>query len=247
METILEVLKKMEKATTREIAARMKIDASDAPAMLRDHEERDEVSQLNGIWKLTGRAAKSAPAVPKKTKPPVITPEPKPASKINEAVLVKLLHEHGAMTSEQLAKLADTTVRTVASTLAMPVNKGRIVREKIGNAFHFNVVSKTALGASPLPEGASKPAIAVTETQKTVPDPEKTVPDTAKTETPVPQSATAFVDSIPQLVATANQPAALTPKLIAGEIRKTKSRLVQLEKLRVSLRAQVRLQRSLGL
>ncbi|AYN29977.1 DUF1627 domain-containing protein [Buttiauxella sp. 3AFRM03] len=233
METILEVLKKMEKATAREMAARMKIDAPDALAMLRDHEDRGEVNQVNGYWQLTGRASKKpANAVPKKTKPP--------ASKINEAVLVKLLHEHGAMTSEQLAKLADTTVRTVASTLAMPVNKGRIVREKRGNVFHFNVVSKTALGASKLPESASKPAIPVTETPKTASIPEKT-------ETPAPQSSTAFVDTIPQLVSTNGQPAALTPKIIAGEIRKTKSRLVQLEKLRVTVRTQTRLQRSLGL
>ncbi len=257
METALEALKAMSKATAREIAARMKIDAPDALAMLRDHEDRGEVSQVNGYWQLTGRASKkpaTASPAPKKTKPPVTTPgktlsgaaatvpdsHVKPASKINEAVLVKLLHEHGAMTSEQLAKLADTSVRAVASTLAMPVNKGRIVREKRGNVFHFNVVSKTALGASKLPESASKPEVTVTETQKTA-------PGTAKTATPAPQDATAFVDTIPQLVATVNQPTALTPKLIAGEIRKTKSRLMQLEKLRVTVRAQTRLQRSLGL
>lgn len=53
MDTILDVLKAMEKATAREIAARMKIEPAAVIGMLREHEERNEVIQVNGYWKVS--------------------------------------------------------------------------------------------------------------------------------------------------------------------------------------------------
>lgn len=223
METVLDALKAMGKATAREISARMKIDVKEILEMLREHEELDQVALVNGWWQLT--------AV-KKTQPkPKAAPIAPPVNKINESILAALLVEHGALTSEQLARLAGTTVRAVASALAMPVNKGRVVREKRGNAFHF------ALPVTAATLAAAKDAEVIQEAKPAAPAP-----------VPAPQSAAAFLDTIPQM---AKRPAAEmacpTPKAIASEIRRTKSRLNQLEELRVTVRTLTRQQRALGM
>lgn len=55
METVIDALKVMGKATAREIAAKMKIDVSDAIQMLRDHEDRGEVELMNGHWSVSSK------------------------------------------------------------------------------------------------------------------------------------------------------------------------------------------------
>jgi hypothetical protein len=237
METILEALKAMGKATAREISARMKIDVKEILVMLREHEELNQIELVNGWWQLTDTGTKTPvkPAVPavrilnRKERPasPVVAA---PARKINESVLAELLTHHGELTTEQMAKLAGTTVRAVASTLAMPVNKGRVVREKRGNVFHFALPKNTmATTVAPEVETASKDIIPA-------------VP------APIAQSDAAFLDAIPMMAKRqATEMACPTPKAIATEIRRMKSRLTQLEKLRTTVRQLARQQRALGL
>lgn len=236
METVLEALKAMGKATAREISARMKIDVREILCMLREHEELEQIELANGWWQLKATGAKTPrvkPAVPavkveSRKERPASPALAAPARKINEAVLAELLTQHGELTTEQMAKLAGTTVRAVASTLAMPVNKGRVVREKRGNVFHF-ALAKPAL---------AEPELAV------VAVPAVTQP--AELES-APQSDDAFLDTIPQMAK--RQAAGIvcpTPKSIAAEIRRTKSRLNQLEELRVTVRQLARQQRALG-
>lgn len=234
METVLEALKLMGKATAREISARMKIDVREILGILREHEELEQIELVNGWWQLTGSGAKTPrvkPAVPAvkvaNRKEGPVSPAA-PARKINESVLAELMTQHGELTTEQMAKLAGTTVRAVASTLAMPVNKGRVVREKRGNVFHFTL-AKPSL-AEPEPAVASMPNI-----------------NQPAVEESVPQSDAAFLDAIPQMAK--RQAAGMvcpTPKSIAAEIRRTKSRLNQLEELRVTVRQLARQQRALG-
>lgn len=219
METILEALKAMGKATAREIAARMRIDTPDVLVMLRELEELDQITHLNGWWQLAEAAPK-----PAATRTPIAPP----VNKVNETILTALLKRHGAQTSEQLAKLAGTTPRVVASTLAMSVNKGRIVREKRGNAFHFNLPGESTIQ----PEETTQPE-------------EDLILDTPPVTTST--SAASFLDTIPQLVPTGSHPVVLTPQIIATEIRRTKSRLTQLQKLRITVRALARQQRALGM
>lgn len=62
------------------------------------------------------------------------------------------------------------------------------------------------------------------------------------------QSAEAFLHSIPQLVGKpAETRVCPTPKTIAAEIRRTKTRLAHLESLRITVRTLARQQRLLGL
>lgn len=237
METVLEALKAMGKATAREISAHMKIDVKEILGMLREHEELGQIELVNGWWQLTGLSAKTPrakPVVPavkvlnrkELPAPPAVAT---PARKINESVLAELLTQHGELTTEQMAKLAGTTVRAVASTLAMPVNKGRVVREKRGNVFHFALPQSTE-------------ATVVSEVEAATQDVEPAVP------APAAQSDAAFLDAIPMMAKRqTTEMACPTPKAIATEIRRTKSRLTQLEKLRTTVRQLARQQRALGL
>lgn len=234
MENVLQALKAMGKATAREISAHMKIDVKEILSMLREHEELEQIELVNGWWQLTDTGVKTPrvkPAVPAvkvaNRKEGPVSPAA-PARKINESVLAELMTQHGELTTEQMAKLAGTTVRAVASTLAMPVNRGRVVREKRGNVFHFTL-AKPAL-AEPEPAVTSMPEIKQPAVQESV-----------------PQSDAAFLDAIPQMAK--RQVAGMvcpTPKSIAAEIRRTKSRLNQLEELRITVRQLARQQRALG-
>lgn len=210
METILDALKAMGKATAREVAARMKIETLEALTMLREYEDIGQVAQVNGSWQLASPSTEKN--IPVKPEPIQQVAGPK---KLNESMLVDLMVKHGALSSEQMAKALGSTVRAVASTLAMPVNKGRIVREKRGNVFYFS------------------PATACKNNNSTL--------------TPEAQSTAAFVETIPQMLLEHRKPVELTPKFVAGEIRKTKNRLTHLENLRVTVRTLARQKRLLGL
>ncbi|EEG5587139.1 hypothetical protein GZB59_003677 [Salmonella enterica] len=54
MESVLDALKAMEKATAREIAARLDIEPRDALNMLNEQQEIGTVTFLNGYWSLSG-------------------------------------------------------------------------------------------------------------------------------------------------------------------------------------------------
>ena len=122
MDTILDVLKAMEKATAREIAARMKIEPAAVIGMLREHEERNEVIQVNGYWKVSTGEVKSQPkAISSFSKAPV---------SVSVSDVIALLAEHGPQTSLELATLAGIESKRVAPMLTHHMTKGRIIREK---------------------------------------------------------------------------------------------------------------------
>lgn len=98
METILGVLKAMEKATAREIAARMKIEPAAVIGMLREHEERNEVIQVNGYWKVATGEVKSQPTAASSVS--------KTPASVSVSDVIALLAEHGPQTSELVRELA---------------------------------------------------------------------------------------------------------------------------------------------
>ncbi|EDX0371737.1 hypothetical protein GTL21_002382 [Salmonella enterica] len=71
METVIDALKAMGKATAREIAARLKIEPVEALTMLREQEESGAVTFINGYWDI---ATDDAP-VPKFITAPAVTPK----------------------------------------------------------------------------------------------------------------------------------------------------------------------------
>lgn len=141
MITITDILTKTGKATAREIAAIMKIDARDVLTLLREHEQDGLATCLNGHWQLARTEAETDNAATARTEQEhtantAVKPE---ESKGGAEALLQLLTEHGAMTTEELAKMAGVTSRKVASTLAMPTSKGRVLRLKQGGKLRYSL------------------------------------------------------------------------------------------------------------
>ncbi|MCO5781603.1 DUF1627 domain-containing protein [Citrobacter meridianamericanus] len=207
METILDVLKAMEKATAREIAARMKIEPAAVIGMLREHEERNEVAQSNGYWKVaTGEV---------KPQPEVISSVSKVPASVSVSDVIALLAEHGPQTSLELATLAGIESKRVAPMLTHHMTKGRIIREKVGSKFVYSV-----------------PATASVKNKSSA-------PRGPKTSTPsVPEkSVTEIVEEIPAFVSRPDDLLIPTVRGISSEIRRTKAKLANLEKLREAVRS----------
>ncbi|MBJ9203958.1 DUF1627 domain-containing protein [Citrobacter sp. FDAARGOS_156] len=207
METILDVLKAMEKATAREIAARMKIEPAAVIGMLREHEERNEVVQANGYWKVATGEVKSQPkAISSFSKAPV---------SVSVSDVIALLAEHGPQTSLELATLAGIESKRVAPMLTHHMTKGRIIREKVGGKFVYSV-----------------PATASVKNKNSAPrEPETSTPLVPE------KSVTEIVEEIPAFVSRPDDLLIPTVRGISSEIRRTKAKLANLEKLREAVRS----------
>jgi len=207
METILDVLKAMEKATAREIAARMKIEPAAVIGMLREHEERNEVVQANGYWKVATGEIKSQPtAASSVSKAPV---------SVSGSDGIALLAEHGPQTSLELATLAGIESKRVAPMLTHHMKKGRIIREKVGSKFVYSLP-----GAAPVKNKSSAPQ-----------EPEASTPAVPE------KSVSEIVEEIPAFVSRPDDLLIPTVRGISSEIRRTKAKLANLEKLREAVRS----------
>ncbi|MBL5920641.1 DUF1627 domain-containing protein [Lelliottia amnigena] len=202
MENILDVLKAMKKATARDIAARMKIEPAAALDMLREHEDRFEVAQANGYWWFT--QAGDVPAKPEKGQ------KAAPPVRITAFELKGMLVEKGPMPADQLAKITGATAKGVATMLTNLVTKGEVSREKVGNKFVYSVpaapVDSEQETAAPTVELATAPEV------------------TAKTTAEI-------VQDIPVFTARADDLVIPSSRFISQEIRRTKTKLVNLQKL----------------
>lgn len=118
METVIDVLKATGKATAREIAARMKIESVEVLAMLREHEELDQIANINGYWTLlvpfTSEVKPEVVAIPK----PVlraknltkVSTQRRPERLDLDAEFEKisgLLRQQGEMTAADIGKALD--------------------------------------------------------------------------------------------------------------------------------------------
>ncbi|EPZ2455628.1 DUF1627 domain-containing protein [Citrobacter youngae] len=207
METILDVLKAMEKATAREIAARMKIEPAAVIGMLREHEERNEVVQANGYWKVATGEVKSQPKA--------ISSVSKVPASVSVSDVIALLTEHGPQTSFELATLAGIASKRVAPMLTHHMTKGRIIREKVGSKFVYSV-----------------PATASVKNKNSAPrEPETSTPLVPE------KSVTEIVEEIPAFVSRPDDLLIPTVRGISSEIRRTKAKLANLEKLREAVRS----------
>lgn len=205
METILDVLKTMEKATAREIAARMKIEPAAVIGMLREHEERNVVIQVNGYWKVATGEVKSQPTAASSVS--------KTLASVSVSDVIALLAEHGPQTSLELATLAGIESKLVAPMLTHHMTKGRVIREKVGSKFVYSVNATT-------PEKIERPVI---QESAATTMPEKSVAD--------------IVDEIPTFASRPDDLLVPTVRGISSEIRRTKAKLGNLEKLREAVRS----------
>ncbi|QDK20871.1 DUF1627 domain-containing protein [Leclercia adecarboxylata] len=208
METVIQALNVMGKATAREVASRLGIEPATALNMLREHEEGEEVTQSNGYWvvgkPLLNRTARTA------VQPPV---------KVTVNDLARLLAEHGPKSSAELAALARIESKRVAPMLTYHLEKGKILREKIDGKFVYSVRADSPTFAAPAEPEPAPDAPAVTA----LTDAEK----------PLEQ----FVSEIPSFTEGRSAGQVIpTVRVLSREIRRTKNKLASLEKLRDAVR-----------
>ncbi|HFJ2022361.1 TPA: DUF1627 domain-containing protein [Salmonella enterica] len=224
MESVLDALKAMGKATAREIAARMAIEPRDALEMLNEQQEIGTVKFLNGYWLLSGIAPVPTKAVKRNTPRPEAA---KDIARIGELQMLDTIREHGPQTAEDLAALFGITSRKVTSTLAMATRKGRLNRVKRDGKFCYC-----------MPEVTSAPE-AVLETENASAEPEPVItPDATSAIDASTESDTVQVDDKTALVLTESHQGSLTlptPKEISRVIRKLRRALHQAEQVRESV------------
>lgn len=208
METVIQALNVMGKATAREVASRLGIEPATALNMLREHEEGEEVIQSNGYW-VVGK-----PSLNRTSRTAV-----QPPVKVTVNDLARLLAEHGPKSSAELAALAQIESKRVAPMLTYHLEKGKILREKIDGKFVYSVRADsptTAAPAQPEPTPAAPAAPAITDADK-----------------PLEQ----FVSEIPSFTEGRSAGQVIpTVRVLSREIRRTKNKLASLEKLRDAVR-----------
>lgn len=208
METVIQALNVMGKATAREVASRLGIEPATALNMLREHEEGEEVIQSNGYW-VVGK-----PSLNRTSRTAV-----QPPVKVTVNDLARLLAEHGPKSSAELAALARIESKRVAPMLTYHLEKGKILREKIDGKFVYSVRADsptTAAPAQPEPTPAAPAAPAITDADK-----------------PLEQ----FVSEIPSFTERRSAGQVIpTVRVLSREIRRTKNKLASLEKLRDAVR-----------
>ena len=211
MENILDALKAMKKATARDVAARLQIEPQAALDMLREHEDRFEAVQSNGYWWPTKTDDVPQKAAPQKAVPPV---------RITPFDLKGLLVEKGPLQADQLAKITGATAKGVATMLTNLVTKGEVSREKVGNKFVYSVPVATAAAATvdSVPETAAPPVTV----------------DIAKEM--AAKTTAEIVQDIPAFTARADDLVIPSSRFISQEIRRTRTKLANLEKLQVTVR-----------
>jgi len=204
METVIQVLEKMGKASYREVAARLDIEPVEALNMLREQRDHGLCDFSDGGWFIVkaGDAKRSALAPAAKPVLHGVAPEP-----IDPEVISKLLAKNGAMDTASLALEVNRNGRGMTSAMRALERQGVVVKNGQGKGVTWS-----------LPMAAAEPEPA--------PAPSKPVK-------PVEQ----IVSEIPSF--TEGRVTALvvpTVRVISREIRRTRNKLANLEKLRDAAR-----------
>ncbi|HAG6535389.1 TPA: DUF1627 domain-containing protein [Escherichia coli] len=134
METVFDALKAMGKATSIELAARLDISREEVLSELWELKKAGFVDKTAYTWRVAEnnvQQEQSAQAeLPEETTTATV-------AKISECDLTATIEQRGPQTADELTTLFDTTSRKVASTLAMAISKGRLIRVNQGGKFRY--------------------------------------------------------------------------------------------------------------
>ncbi|MGA4525921.1 DUF1627 domain-containing protein [Enterobacter ludwigii] len=203
METVLDALKAMKKATYREVAARLDIEPVEALNMLREQKEQGLCDFYDGAWSL-GTA--------KEQKPKRI--RPKQTSPLVERVLAAMQGQ-GAMTANQVAEKLGKGSRALNASLGAMCKDGLVLRHVDGKNITWIL--------------AGEPAI----------QPEQQEPAAAEAKSAPAQESKTLEEIIGDIPAFASRPDDLiipSSRYISTEIRRTKAKLANLQRLQSAVR-----------
>ncbi|MBG0581735.1 DUF1627 domain-containing protein [Enterobacter kobei] len=203
METVLDALKAMGKATYRELAARLDIEPVEALAMLREQKEQGLCDFADGGW-FFGTAAKQKP---KRIRP-------KQESELVGRILAAMQGQ-GAISAEKIAKLLGKTSRALNASLGALGKEGRVVRHVDGKNITWSLKNDEA----PAPVTAAR------------------IANSSHAESAPAEKTTAqIVDDIPAFAARPDDLVIPSSCYISSEIRRTKAKLANLQKLQSAMR-----------
>lgn len=149
METVLDALKAMKKASYREVAARLDIEPVAALTLLREQKEQGLCDFSDGGWFL-GTAAEQKP---KRVRP-------KQESELVGRILT-VMQGQGAMSAEKIAKQLGKTSRALNASLGALGKEGRVVRHVDGKNITWSLKTDDApapANAAPASHAESAPA-----------------------------------------------------------------------------------------
>ncbi|KTQ46007.1 DUF1627 domain-containing protein [Enterobacter cancerogenus] len=223
METVLDALKAMGKATYREVAARLDIEPVEALNMLREHEEQGLCSFFDGAWSV-GTAKEQAR---QQTKPPAAAPvhqDPrlkgeKPAP-VEPDVIRQLISDNGAMSTAALAAAVNRNARGMVSVMRAFERQGVVIKNGQGKGVTWSL-----------------PVTVQTETDSTESvQPESGTLDNELASSPDTKSLNEIIGDIPAFTARPDDLIIPSSRFISNEIRRTKAKLSNLQRLQGAVR-----------
>ncbi|MCK6965274.1 DUF1627 domain-containing protein [Enterobacter bugandensis] len=218
METVIQALEKMGRATYREVAARLDVEPVEALNMLREQREQGLCDFSDGGWFIG--SAKDAKRV-------AFVPQPKPAlhgeapEPVDPAVICSLLAKNGAMDTPSLATAVNRNARGMTSVMRALERQGVVVKNGQGKGVTWSL---PASSTEPEPEPAAESVPAVSA------EPELAA-------TAQPKDIAQIIREIPSFTeGRATAQTIPTARVISREIRRARNKLASLEKLRDAVR-----------
>ncbi|NIF35280.1 DUF1627 domain-containing protein [Enterobacter sp. Tr-810] len=217
METVIQALEKMGRATYREVAARLDIEPVEALNMLREQRDQGLCDFADGGWFLGSVTdAKRVATVPPEN--PVLHGEAR--EPVDPAVIRSLLAKNGAMDTASLAKEVNRNGRGMTSVMRALERQGMVVKNGQGKGVTWSLPVTTEIAEAS--EGPATPLVIA-------------APEVAE---PIqPKDIAKIVSEIPSFtercVTAQSVP---TVRVISREIRRAKSKLANLERLRDAVR-----------
>lgn len=212
MESVIDALKAMKKATYREVAARLDIEPVEALNMLREHKLQGLCDFFDGSWsvgtaKEQARELAKAPAVtPAHQAPRLKGEEPAP---VDAEAVRQLLGKNGAMTTAALAAVVNRNARGMVSVMLAFERQGVVIKNGKGKGVTWSL-----------------PVTGQTETDST----EAVQPE------PGSKSLNEIIGDIPAFTARPDDLIIPSSRFISNEIRRTKAKLSNLQRLQGAVR-----------
>ncbi|HFU2859162.1 TPA: DUF1627 domain-containing protein [Enterobacter cloacae] len=212
METVLDALKAMKKATYREVAARLDIEPVEALNMLREHKQQGLCDFFDGSWsvgtaKEQARELAKAPAVtPVHQAPRLKGEEPAP---VDAEAVRQMLGKNGAMSTAALAAAVNRNARGMVSVMLAFERQGVVIKNGQGKDVTWSL-----------------PVTGQTETDST----EAVQPE------PGSKSLNEIIGDIPAFTARPDDLIIPSSRFISNEIRRTKAKLSNLQRLQGAVR-----------
>lgn len=167
METVFDTLKAMGKATSVELAARLDISREEVLCELWELKKAGFVDKNAYTWRVADNNVQQEQPVQAELPEETTTAT---VAKISESDLTATIEQRGPQTADELATPFGTTSRKVASTLAMAISKGRLIRVNQNGKFRYCIpgdnlpaepkaasVAETDGKAFPQPAGVALP------------------------------------------------------------------------------------------